>query len=85
VTPTQSATRISAAGDQWSDTALSTLFPMTSGLSYRFAMGIRRDNIIAGTLGNFVQSFCQLDAAVVNVNGIVPPFDAQSALDGTRP
>jgi hypothetical protein len=83
-TPTQVGARASSGGNEWSNVAVSTPLAMAPGLTYRFAIGIRRDNVIAGTTGNFVQSVCELDVAAVNVNGTVPPFDTETALDGTR-
>jgi len=74
VTPTQSATRSYAGPTQWANGAPVTSFPMSPGIPYRFALSIRRDNLVAST-GNFTQSSCQLLTTVVNSNGVVSPFD----------
>ena len=81
VTPTQTATRSYGAPLQWSNAAPVTAFPMAPGLTYRFSAGIRRDNIVAGTTGNFTHSFCQLNAVIVNRNNATSPFDAAEGQD----
>jgi hypothetical protein len=75
VTPTQSATRSYAGPGQWASGSPVTAFPMQPGQSYRFAMSVRRDNLVAST-GNFTQSSCQLLTTVLNANGMLSPFDA---------
>lgn len=80
-TPTQTGARAYAAAGQWSNTAPVTAFPMAPGLTYRFSAGLRRDNVIAGTTGNFTQSNCQLNAIIVNRNGATSPFDVGTAMD----
>jgi hypothetical protein len=49
---------------------------LAPGMPYRFAIGLRRDSVLAGTTGNFTEGRCHLLATIVNRNGTSSPFDA---------
>ena len=57
--------RASASPGQWSSVAPNTVFTMQAGRTYRFGIGVNRDNVVPST-GNFTQSHCAIDAQVVD-------------------
>ena len=57
--------RASASPGQWSSVAPNTVFTMQAGRTYRFGIGVNRDNVVPST-GNFTQSHCAIDAKVVD-------------------
>jgi hypothetical protein len=66
--------RASSAPGQWTHIAPNTVFVMQAGRSYRFGLGINRDNVVAST-GNFTQTHCAVSAKVVDRRASVAPFD----------
>jgi hypothetical protein len=66
--------RASSDANSWSGVALSYALDVDPNLPIRFAVGIRRDNVLTGTNGNFAQWRCQLTAAIMNRNGTSPPY-----------
>jgi hypothetical protein len=71
---TSQGIRVSSAAGQWSNIAPNSVFTMQAGRSYRFGIGINRDNVVAST-GNFVQSHCELNAKVVDRRSGAAPYD----------
>ncbi len=71
--------RASSVASVWSNVAFETRFDLDPGTTYRFAVGILRDDILVST-GNLADARCQLTAAVVNRNGTASPYDAAIAV-----
>lgn len=71
--------RASSGPGQWSGVDPNGVVDLAPGLAYRFAIGLRRDDQIAGTTGNFTDYRCLMTATVVNRNGTSTPFDAPRA------
>jgi hypothetical protein len=71
---TSQGIRVSSAPGQWTNVAPNSVFVMQAGRTYRFAIGINRDNLVPST-GNFVQSHCEINAKVVDRRASVAPFD----------
>ena len=67
--------RASSAANQWSGTDPNGTIDLVPGSIYRFAIGVRRDDQLAGTTGDFVATRCLLTATIVNRNGATSPFD----------
>jgi hypothetical protein len=67
--------RASSAGNQWSGVALTYAANyLDPNVPFSFAIGIRRDNGLLGTTGNFAATRCQLTATVLNANGTESPY-----------
>jgi hypothetical protein len=75
--PGNVALRAGSGPGGWSTATVTERADLAPNLTYRFSIGVRRDNVDAGTIGNFVDSRCQLAATIFNRNGSSPPFDAQ--------
>jgi len=73
------ALRASSVANQWSGTDPNAAIDLQPGLAYRFGIGMLRDDLIAGTTGNFADYRCLLTASVVNRNGTSSPFDLARA------
>jgi hypothetical protein len=41
---------------------------------FKFAIAVRRDNVLTGTTGNFAATRCQLTATLFNANPTTPPY-----------
>ncbi|HVF64609.1 MAG TPA: hypothetical protein VNE58_11505 [Casimicrobiaceae bacterium] len=61
----------------WSTASVIEKADLAPNLAYRFSIGVRRDNVDAGTIGNFIDSRCHLAATIYNRNGTSSPLDAQ--------
>lgn len=67
--------RASSAANQWSGVALTYAGDyLDPNVPFKFALGIRRDNVLVGTTGNFAQARCQLTATLMNANGTTSPY-----------
>ncbi|MCL4761127.1 MAG: hypothetical protein KJ018_04970 [Burkholderiales bacterium] len=66
--------RASSVAGQWSGTALSYALDVPAGTPLRVGIGIRRDNLLAGTTGNFANTRCQATVTILNANGATPPY-----------
>ena len=71
--------RASSGPTQWSGTDPNGVINLTPGLAYRFAIGLSRDDQIAGTTGNFTDYRCLMTATIMNRNGTSTPFDPTRA------
>lgn len=71
--------RASSGPGQWSGVDPNGVVDLTPGLAYRFAIGVRRDDQLAGTTGNFADYRCLMTATIVNRNGTSTPFDGPRA------
>ena len=71
--------RASSGPTQWSGVDPNGVVDLIPGLAYRFAIGVRRDDQLAGTTGNFADYRCLLTATIVNRNGVSSPFDTPRA------
>lgn len=61
---------------QWSGLAPGARIDLEPNLPYRFAIALRRDDVIAGTTGNFSDGRCQLTVKIFSRTGASSPFDA---------
>jgi hypothetical protein len=78
--------RASSPANWWTNGAFETRLNLDPSTTYRFAVGVLRDDIMAGSTGNLADGRCQVTAAVVNRNGTVPPLDgALAARSGSAP
>lgn len=66
--------RASGAPGAWSGIALTYALDLAANESYRFGIGLQRDDVVTGTIGNFAAVRCQVTATIFNRNGAVAPF-----------
>jgi hypothetical protein len=67
--------RASSAANQWSGVSLTYAGDyLEPNVLFKFAIGIRRDNVLTGTTGNFAGTRCQLTATLFNANPTTPPY-----------
>lgn len=71
------ALRAGSGPGGWSTASVNERADLAPNLAYRFVIGTRRDNVDAGTIGNFIAIRCHIAATIYNRNGISSPFDAQ--------
>ena len=69
-----SSPRASSAANQWSGAALAFALDLPANTPLRVMVGIRRDNVLLGTTGNFAQVRCQMTVGIVNANGTTSPL-----------
>ena len=67
--------RASSTGNAWSFTAPTATVPVPVGNSLYVALTVVRDDVIAGTTGNFTETRCQIMVEVDNQNGTSSPYD----------
>src|SRR5512134_1248529 len=65
--------RASGAPGAWSGIALTYALDLAANESYRFGIGLQRDDVVTGTIGNFAAVRCQVTATIFNRNGAVAP------------
>jgi hypothetical protein len=70
--------RASSAPVQWSGAAPDGSIAVVPGTSFRAAISIQRDDLLAGTTGDFVDVRCQLTVVIDNANGTSSPYDGAS-------
>lgn len=68
------APRATAGTNDWGGAAMTEYVALQPNTVYRFAIGVRRDNVAAGSTGNFATGRCQLTATIFNRNGTLSPF-----------
>lgn len=71
------ALRAGSGPGGWSTASVLERADLAPNLAYRFVIGMRRDNIDAGTIGDFTDGRCHIAATIYNRNGTSSPFDAQ--------
>jgi hypothetical protein len=70
-----SSPRASSAANQWSGVALTYAGDyLDPNVPFKFAIAVRRDNVLTGTTGNFAATRCQLTATLFNANPTTPPY-----------
>ena len=70
-----SSPRASSAANQWSGVALTYGGDyLDPNVPFKFAIAIRRDNVLTGTTGNFAATRCQLTATLFNANPTTSPY-----------
>ena len=67
--------RASSAGNAWSFAAPTATVPVPVGNPLYVALTVARDDVIAGTTGNFTHTRCQIMVEVDNQNGTSSPYD----------
>jgi hypothetical protein len=67
--------RASSAGDAWSFTAPDATIAVSPNQTLQVALTVIRDDVIAGTTGNFADSRCEVRAEIENQNGTSSPYD----------
>ena len=81
--PLDATLHATAQPGAWSYAAPIAARPIVAGETLRVAIGVRRDDIVTGTTGNFADSRCQLVVDIDNVNGSISPFDVADEGDRT--
>lgn len=71
---TLSNPRASSSANQWSGTALAYTFDLPANTPLAVKVGVRRDDILIGTTGNFANVRCQMTMSIVNANGTASPL-----------
>jgi len=61
-----SSPRASSAANQWSGLALAFAIDLPANTPLQVRVGVRRDDILAGTTGSFVNMKCQMTVSIVN-------------------
>jgi hypothetical protein len=69
-----SSPRASSTAGQWSGAALAYALDLPANLPLRVFVGVRRDNILLGTTGNFANVNCQMTVNIINANGTTSPL-----------
>ena len=69
-----SSPRASSAANQWSGVALAYSLDLPANMPLAIKVGVRRDNILTGTTGNFANVNCQMTVSIVNANGSTSPL-----------
>jgi len=69
-----SSPRASSGPNEWSGAALAYALDLPANLPLRVFVGVRRDNILTGTTGNFANVNCQMTVSIINANGTTPPL-----------
>ena len=71
------ALRAGSGPGAWSTASVNERADLAPNVAYRFVIGTRRDNVDAGTTGNFVAVRCHIAATIYNRNGTSSPLDTQ--------
>lgn len=69
--------RTSSGPDEWSNITAVEKVNLEPNVTYRFAVGMRRDDVAPANTGNFTASRCQVAATIHNRDGAGPPYDSQ--------
>jgi hypothetical protein len=69
-----STPRASSAANQWSGLGLAFALDLPPNTPLQVRVGVRRDNVLLGTTGNFVNVRCQMSVSIVNANGTSSPL-----------
>lgn len=69
--------RASSGPGAWSTVSVNERADLAPNVAYRFVIGTRRDNVDAGTIGNFTAIRCHIAATIYNRNGTSSPLDTQ--------
>lgn len=69
-----SSPRASSAANQWSGVALAFALDLPANTPLKVRVGLRRDNVLLGTTGNFDRVICQMTVSIVNANGTTSPL-----------
>lgn len=69
-----SSPRASSAPLQWSGAALAYVLDLPANLPLQVRVGLRRDNVLTGTTGNFTNVNCQMTVNIINANGTTSPL-----------
>jgi hypothetical protein len=69
-----SSPRASSAANQWSGVALAFALDLPANTPLQVRVGLRRDNVLTGTTGNFANANCQMTVSIVNANGTTSPL-----------
>jgi hypothetical protein len=69
-----SSPRASSGPNEWSGAALAYALDLPANLPLRVFVGVRRDNILTGTTGNFANVNCQMTVNIINANGTTSPL-----------
>lgn len=69
-----SSPRASSAANQWSGVALAFALDVPANTPLQMRVGVRRDNVLLGTTGNFANVRCQMTVSIVNANGATSPL-----------
>jgi hypothetical protein len=62
------ALRAGSGPGEWSTAFVNVRADLAPNLAYRFVIGTRRDNVDAGTIGNFIAIRCNIAATIYNRN-----------------
>lgn len=66
--------RASSAANQWSGLGLAYALDLPANTPLQVRVGVRRDNILLGTTGNFANVRCQMNVSIIHANGTSPPL-----------
>jgi hypothetical protein len=75
--------RASSGANAWSFTAPDSTVAVNANTTLQVALTVGRDDVIAGTTGDFANSRCQVVVEIENQNGSSSPFD--ESLAGATP